>query len=60
MLGFEALTLAPIDRNAIARELLTDEETDQLNAYHARVMATIGPLVPADVRAWLEQACAPL
>jgi len=60
MLGFETLTLAPIDRNAIARQRLTDEETDQLNAYHARVMATIGPLVPADVRAWLEQACAPL
>jgi len=60
MLGFETLTLAPIDRHAIARQRLTDEETDQLNAYHARVMATIGPLVPADVRAWLEQACAPL
>ena len=49
MLGFETLTLAPIDRNAIARELLTDEETDQLNAYHARVMATVGPLVEEDV-----------
>jgi len=60
MLGFETLTLAPIDRNAIARDLLTDEEADQLNAYHARVLVTVGPLVEADVRAWLESACAPI
>ena len=60
MLGFETLTLAPIDRNAIARELLTEEEAAQLNAYHARVLATVGPLVDAQVRAWLEGACAPL
>ena len=39
---------------------ISDEEADQLNAYHVRVLATVGPLVDADVRAWLEQACAPL
>ena len=60
MLGFETLTLAPIDRNAIAVALLTDEERAQLDAYHAKVLATVGPLVPADTRAWLEGACAPL
>jgi Xaa-Pro aminopeptidase len=60
MLGFEALTLAPIDRACIDVPLLTAEELAQLNAYHARVLATVGPLVEADVRAWLETACAPL
>jgi len=60
MLGFETLTLAPIDRRLIARDMLSDEERAQLNAYHARVAATVGPLVPADVRAWLEEACAPI
>jgi Xaa-Pro aminopeptidase len=60
MLGFETLTLAPIDRRLIARDMLLDEERAQLNAYHARVAATVGPLVPADVRAWLEEACAPI
>jgi Xaa-Pro aminopeptidase len=60
MLGFETLTLAPIDRNAIARDLLTDEERTQLDAYHARVLRIVGPLVPEDVRAWLTSACAPL
>jgi Xaa-Pro aminopeptidase len=60
MLGFETLTLAPIDRRAIARELLTEEERLQLDAYHARVLAAVGPLVPPQTRAWLEAACAPL
>ena len=60
MLGFETLTLAPIDRRLVAAALLTPEETAQLDAYHGRVLAEIGPLVPADVRTWLEGACAPL
>jgi Xaa-Pro aminopeptidase len=60
MLGFETLTLAPIDRALIVRDMLTDEERAQMDAYHARVLAVIGPEVPADVRAWLKTACAPL
>ncbi|MDQ2861363.1 MAG: aminopeptidase P family protein [Pseudomonadota bacterium] len=60
MLGFETLTLAPIDRRLVEREMLTDEERAQLDAYHARVLATVGPLVPTDVAAWLEAACAPI
>jgi Xaa-Pro aminopeptidase len=60
MMGFETLTLAPIDRRLIATELMTPEETAQLDAYHARVLEVVGPRVPADVRAWLEQATAPL
>ena len=60
MLGFEALTLAPIDRNLIVREMLSAEERAQMDAYHARVLAVIGPTVEPDVRAWLEQVCAPL
>ena len=60
MLGFEALTLAPFDRRLIARDLLTPEERTQLDAYHARVLAEIGPQVEGPVRGWLEKACAPL
>jgi Xaa-Pro aminopeptidase len=60
MLGFETLTLAPIDRRLIVGAMLSEEERGQLDAYHARVLATIGPLVPADVAAWLEGACAPI
>jgi Xaa-Pro aminopeptidase len=60
MLGFETLTLAPIDRRLVVVEMLTAEERAQLDAYHARVLSIIGPRVPADVRDWLEAACAPL
>ena len=60
MLGFETLTLAPIDRRLVLKALMSAEETDQLDAYHARVLTIIGPQVPADVRAWLQAACSPL
>jgi Xaa-Pro aminopeptidase len=58
MLGFEQLTLAPIDRRLIVKALLTPEEITQLDAYHARVLDVVGPLVEAPVRAWLAQVCA--
>ena len=60
MLGFETLTLAPIDRRLVVKALLTAQEAAQLDAYHARVLATVGPLVPAEVSAWLTDACAPI
>src|SRR4051794_32971243 len=60
MLGFEALTLAPIDRRLVEKDLLIAVELDQLNTYHARVLREIGPKVSAEVRAWLEEACAPI
>ena len=60
MLGFETLTLAPIDRRLIVTAMLTAEERAQMDAYHARVLAIVGPNAPADTRAWLEEACAPL
>ncbi len=58
MLGFETLTLAPIDRRLIVGAMLTDEERLQLDAYHARVLQVVGLKVPGDVRAWLAEVCA--
>ena len=60
MLGFETLTLAPIDRVLVVKEMLSADDLAQLDAYHARVLAEIGPKVDAETRAWLEEACAPL
>jgi Xaa-Pro aminopeptidase len=60
MLSFETLTLAPIDRTLIVAAMLSPEELDWLDAYHARVRATIADdLNPSD-RAWLEAAVAPM
>ena len=60
MLGFEFLTLAPYDRRLINEILLTDEEREQINAYHARVLAEVGPDLDAEARAWLQEACEPI
>jgi Xaa-Pro aminopeptidase len=60
MLGFEALTLAPIDRRLVLGDMLTGEERAWFDAYHARVLADIGPLVDAETRTWLEAVTAPL
>ena len=57
---FEALTLAPIDRRLIDKALLSAEEVAQFDAYHARVLAEIGPRVEPEIRAWMEEVCAPL
>lgn len=60
MLGFETLTLCPIDRQMIDASLLTGEERDWVNAYHARVRAELSPLLAGADLAWLEVATTPL
>ncbi|WP_029058964.1 aminopeptidase P family protein [Stappia stellulata] len=60
MLGFEALTLAPIDRRLIDTQMLGPDEQAWVDRYHARVLAEIGPLVDAETKAWLEKATSPL
>ena len=60
MLGFNTLTFAPIDRRLVVREMLAAAEVEWLDAYHAEVLARIGPRLEGEDRIWLEQACAPL
>ncbi len=60
MLGFETLTLAPLDRRLIEPGLLSREEIAWLDAYHARVWDEIAPLVGNEVRDWLFLATRPL
>lgn len=58
--GFETLTFAPIARDLVDLALLSPEERDWLNAYHAKVREVLGPQLSGDDLAWLEAACAPL
>lgn len=60
MMGFETITLAPIERDLIDIRLLTDAERGWLNRYHARVREMLGPLLPSDVAAWLSEKTEPL
>ncbi len=60
MLGFETLTLAPIDRTLIDPALLDEVEIAWLDAYHARVREVLTPLVDAATAGWLAAATQPL
>ncbi|MDV2984305.1 UNVERIFIED_CONTAM: aminopeptidase P family protein [Methylobacteriaceae bacterium AG10] len=60
MLGFETLTLAPIDRRLIDPALLGAADTAWLDAYHARVRAALAPDLDGPTREWLETATRPL
>jgi Xaa-Pro aminopeptidase len=60
MLGFETLTLAPIDRRLIDLPLLSPAEIAWLDAYHARLAPALDRLLADDDRRWLAQAAAPL
>lgn len=53
---FDALTLIPIDTRLIDKALLSAEEVSWLNDYHAKVYATLAPLMSGDELAWLKQA----
>jgi Xaa-Pro aminopeptidase len=59
-LSFETLTLAPYDRRLVVAAMLTPDEHAWIDAYHARVLAEVGPNLGADDRAWLAAACAKL
>jgi Xaa-Pro aminopeptidase len=56
MLGFETLTLAPIDLSLVEPKLLDADEIAWLNDCHARVRKTLSPRVDAPTRAWLAKA----
>ncbi|MEQ8306631.1 MAG: aminopeptidase P family protein [Hoeflea sp.] len=59
MLGFETLTLCPIDTRLVVAEMLNSSERAWLNAYHARVRRELAPLLGGDPAAqWLDQATA--
>ena len=58
MLGFETLTFAPIERDLIVAGMLSPEERDWLDAYHAQVLEIVGPQLSGDDKAWLAAKCA--
>src|SRR6185437_5355156 len=55
-LRFETLTLAPFDRRLLDPALLQTWEREWLDAYHARVLAAVGPRLDPAAQAWLREA----
>lgn len=56
-LKFETLTLCPICRKGIIKELLTAEEVGWLNDYHRTVYEKLSPDLNNDEKEWLKEAC---
>lgn len=52
--------MAPFDTRGLNLELMSDEERDWLNTYHARVLETLAPLLETPVSRWLTRMCAPV
>ena len=52
-LRFETLTMCPIDTRCLHADLLTCEELNWLNAYHAEVRERLSPLLAGDALKWL-------
>ncbi len=60
MMGFETLTLAPIDQRLIDPALMSDDELHWLNAYHGWVRRKLEPLVSDETNDWLRRATEPM
>ena len=54
-LRFEPLTLCPIDTTPIITAMLTDDERQCLNAYHAMVYDRLTPMLDEEHREWLAE-----
>ena len=56
-LKFETITLCPICKKGIIKELLTNEEMDWLNSYHQTVYEKLSPSLNNEEKEWLKEAC---
>jgi Xaa-Pro aminopeptidase len=52
-LGFETLSLCPIDLRLVDKSLLHEQELIWLNRYHAKVYEALAPHLSEDEKAWL-------
>lgn len=54
-LGFETLTLCPIDTSLLLTELLNGEEREWINQYHKKVNTELKPLLSAEYHKFLNE-----
>lgn len=54
-LYFEPITYVPIDLDAVNPDMMTKEDKEQLNAYHAKVYELISPHLDAEEKEWLKE-----
>ena len=59
-LKFDTMTLFPFDLRLLETSIMTDEELEWLNAYHAEVRSRLTPLLTAEEAKWLEEKTRPV
>ena len=57
-LEFETITLCPICKKGIIKEMLTTEEVSWLNTYHQKVYEKLSPDLNEEEKKWLQEATA--
>ena len=57
-LKFETITLCPICKKGIIKEMLTNEEIEWLNNYHQIVYEKLSPNLNEEEKVWLQEATA--
>ncbi|MEG8099213.1 aminopeptidase P family protein [Candidatus Liberibacter brunswickensis] len=61
MIGFDTITLCPINRDLILVELLTSKEKKWLNDYHRLVYTALSPLIDdKEISSWLFSVTLPI
>ncbi len=56
MMAFETITMAPINLDLVQVDMLSDDERNWLNSYHAEVRTKLKADIPADIKDWFENA----
>ncbi len=59
-LQFETITLCPLERRLIDKNLLNRNEISWVNSYHQMVSAVLMPHLSGPAKIWLKAACDPL
>lgn len=59
-LTFENITMVPIQKKLIDLALMTKDEVDWINTYHAEVWSKVGPLLEGPALDWLRRETSPL
>lgn len=57
---FDTITLCPIDTRLLELDIMTNQEIEWINTYHARVAEEIAPLLEGDDLSWLKERTAPI
>ena len=59
-LGFQTVTMIPLERSLISVELLQEEEISWINSYHRTIRDLLSPHLTGEDLVWLQEATTPI